>query len=156
VEIQFVSVGERMPAWVQAGFGDYAKRFPRECRLTLREVPLAKRGKTGHASQWREQEGERILAATSPADHVVALDLGGQLWTTEQLAGGIRRWMGAGARVSLLCGGPDGLSQACLDRAREVWCLSPLTFPHPLVRIMVAEQLYRAWSLLQNHPYHRA
>lgn len=156
MEIQFIAVGERMPTWVQAGYDDYAKRLPREVRLTLREVSLAKRAKTGHAAQWREQEGERMLAATAPSDHIVALDLGGQLWNTDQLAGALGRWMAAGSRISLLCGGPDGLSAQCLARAREAWCLSPLTFPHPLVRVIVAEQLYRAWSILQNHPYHRA
>jgi len=156
MEVQLVSVGDRMPSWVQAGYADYAKRLPREFRLTLRELSPAKRGKTGHAAQWREQEGERILAALAPADHVVALDLGGRMWSTEQLASAIQRWLAAGDRVSLLCGGPDGLSAPCLARAREAWCLSPLTFPHPLVRVIVAEQLYRAWSLLQNHPYHRA
>lgn len=156
MEIQLLAVGDRMPAWVQAGYGEYAKRLPRECRLALREVPPSKRSKTGQAIQWREQEGERILAATSPSDHVVALDLAGQLWSTEQLAGALRRWMTVGSRVSLLCGGPDGLSAPCLARAQEAWCLSPLTFPHGLVRVIVAEQLYRAWSLLQRHPYHRA
>jgi 23S rRNA (pseudouridine1915-N3)-methyltransferase len=156
MEVQLVSVGDRVPAWVQAGYGDYAKRLPRGFRLTLREVAPAKRAKTGHVAQWREQEGERILAALTPTDHVVALDLGGRRFITKQLADAIRRWLAAGDRVSLLCGGPGGLSAPCLARAREAWCLSPLTFPHPLVRVIVAEQLYRAWSLLQNHPYHRA
>jgi 23S rRNA (pseudouridine1915-N3)-methyltransferase len=155
VEIQLVSVGDRMPGWVQNGYVEYAQRLPREFRLTLREIAPARRGKTGHAALWRENEGDRIMAAVGSSDHVVALDLGGKLWSTAQLAESMRRWMAAGSRISLLCGGPDGLSTGCLARAQEAWCLSPLTFPHPLVRVIVAEQLYRAWSLLQNHPYHR-
>jgi 23S rRNA (pseudouridine1915-N3)-methyltransferase len=155
MEVRLVSIGDRTPAWVRDGFLEYAKRCPREFRLTLREISAERRGKTGHPQLWREREGQRLLGELSPSEHVVALDLSGRLWSTAELAEAIGRWMSVGSRVSLLCGGPDGLSEGCLGRANEVWCLSPLTFPHPLVRVIVAEQLYRAWSLLQNHPYHR-
>ena len=155
MQIQLVSVGNRMPAWVCAGYEEYAKRMPRECELKLREVAPGKRGKNADIPRVIEDEGQRMLQAISTDDHVVALDLSGREWNTVQLSEVLTRWLGGGRNVSLLVGGPDGLSQSCLNRADERWCLSQLTLPHPLVRIVVAEQLYRAWSILQNHPYHR-
>lgn len=155
MQIQLVSVGNRMPAWVCAGYEEYAKRMPRECELKLREVAPGKRGKNVDIPRVIEDEGQRMLQAISTDDHVVALDLSGREWNTVQLSEVLARWLGGRRNVSLLVGGPDGLSQSCLNRADERWCLSQLTLPHPLVRIVVAEQLYRAWSILQNHPYHR-
>lgn len=155
MQIHLVAVGTRMPGWVTAGYEDYAKRLPRECELILREIPLAKRNKTGTIERCRAEEGERILAKLGQDDHVVALEVGGKPWSTEDLAGQLRNWLGSGRRVALLVGGPDGLSAACRARARELWSLSRLTLPHPIVRVVVAEQIYRAWSLLHNHPYHR-
>ena len=102
------------------------------------------------------EEGERILAAIPDNHHVVALDVKGKAWSTEQLAQQLAHWQADGRDVSLLVGGPDGLTDDCLQRANQRWSLSALTFPHPLVRIVMAEQLYRAWAVLQNHPYHRA
>jgi 23S rRNA (pseudouridine1915-N3)-methyltransferase len=155
MQIQLVSVGNRMPAWVCAGYEEYAKRLPRECELKLKEIAPAKRGKNADIARLIEDEGQRMLQAVSSNDHVVALDLSGRECNTVQLSGMLARWLEKGANISLLVGGPDGLSQACLDRANERWCLSQLTLPHPLVRVVVAEQIYRAWSILQNHPYHR-
>jgi len=144
-----------MPEWVTAGYEEYAKRLPRECELVLREIVPAQRGKSGHEARWIEEEGERILASLARDDFVVALEVGGKPWSTPQLAGQLAGWMQAGRRVALLVGGPDGLAEACRKRADQLWSLSPLTLPHPLVRIVVAEQIYRAWSILRNHPYHR-
>lgn len=155
MQIQLIAVGERMPGWVQSGFQEYAKRLPKECRLVLREIAPAIRGKSGSPPQWRQAEGERMLSALTVSDHAVALDVAGRPWSTEQLASGLERWLASARRVSLLIGGPDGLSEDCLLRADERWSLSALTFPHPLVRVIVAEQIYRAWSRLQGHPYHR-
>ena len=155
MQIQLISVGVRMPAWVKGGFMEYARRLPQECQLILREITPARRGKSANVAQWRGDEGARILAAVSENARVVALDVNGKLWTTHQLAETLQRRMNSGDRVSLLVGGPDGLSPPCLARADETWSLSPLTFPHPLVRVIVAEQIYRAWSLLHHHPYHR-
>jgi 23S rRNA (pseudouridine1915-N3)-methyltransferase len=155
VQIQLIAVGERMPGWVQTGFQEYAKRLPKECRLVLREIAPAIRGKSGGPSLWRQAEGERMLSALTGSDHAIALDVAGRTWSTEQLAASLERWLSSARRVSLLVGGPDGLSEDCLLRADERWSLSTLTFPHPLVRVIVAEQIYRAWSLLQGHPYHR-
>ncbi|MFW5446537.1 MAG: 23S rRNA (pseudouridine(1915)-N(3))-methyltransferase RlmH, partial [Methylophagaceae bacterium] len=130
--------------------------LPRDCSLHLHELAPAKRGKSGSAAQWMREEGERILAAIPNDHHVVALDVKGKTWSTEQLSQQLQNWQQDGRDVSLIVGGPDGLSEDCLKRANQTWSLSALTFPHPLVRIVMAEQLYRAWTVLQNHPYHRA
>lgn len=155
MQIQLVSVGNRMPAWVCAGYEEYVKRLPRECELKLREIAPGKRGKNPDIARLMMDEGQRMLQAVSTGDHVVALDLSGREWDTPGLSTTLARWLAGGRDVSLLVGGPEGLWSGCLDRANERWCLSRLTLPHPLARIVVAEQLYRAWSLLQNHPYHR-
>jgi 23S rRNA (pseudouridine1915-N3)-methyltransferase len=123
--------------------------------MTLTEVALARRGKTAAVSRLLEQEAGRMLAAVPKGSHVVALDESGRRFTTRDLAGRLERWIAAGRPVALMIGGPDGLAPACLDRADEKWSLSPLTLPHGLVRIVVAEAVYRAWSLLEGHPYHR-
>lgn len=103
-----------------------------------------------------QREGEAVLAAAGARDRVVALEVGGRPWSTEQLAEQLERWQLDGRDVSFLVGGPDGLAPECRARADQQWSLSPLTLPHPLVRILLAEQLYRAWSITRNHPYHRA
>ena len=144
-----------MPDWVQAGYGEYAKRLPRECALELKEIPLAQRGKNADITRAIEKESEAILAAIPLQERVIALDVLGKPQTTDSLADSLRNWQMQGGNTSLLIGGPDGLSADCLTRADHRWSLSGLTLPHPLVRIVLAEQLYRAWSLLNNHPYHR-
>ena len=154
--IHFICVGTRMPAWVQSGYEEYAKRLPGECALQLVEVPLGKRGKSMPAERAMAEEGERMLKAVPKGARVVALDVRGQGWSTEQLSTNLETWMGDGRPVALLVGGPDGLAAECLAQAEQRWSLSSLTLPHPLVRVVVAEQLYRAWSILRNHPYHRA
>jgi len=155
MQIQLLCVGNRMPAWVSEGYAEYAKRMPRECELKLKEIAPGQRGKNADIARAMAEEGQKMQAAISPADWVVALDLSGKEWSTPQLAQSLSRWLAEGRNVSLLVGGPDGLAPPCLARADERWRLSALTFPHPLVRIILAEQLYRAWSILHNHPYHR-
>ena len=144
-----------MPSWVQQGYDEYAKRLPRECELILKEIPAGKRGKNSDIARIVKEEGERMITAMPPSTHIVTLDLAGKPWTTPELALAMQRWLANGQSISLLIGGPEGLAEAVKPLARESWSLSKLTFPHPLVRIIVAEQLYRAWSLLHNHPYHR-
>lgn len=156
MKLNLLAVGQKMPQWVTEGYNEYARRMPRECQLILQEVVPAKRGKSGSSAQWIEEEGKRIRAALSGNDYIVALEVGGRNWSTEQLASQLKNWQSSGRDVSLLIGGPDGLSRECQQRAEQQWSLSSLTLPHPLVRIVVAEQLYRAWTVLQNHPYHRA
>ncbi|MFN5746891.1 MAG: 23S rRNA (pseudouridine(1915)-N(3))-methyltransferase RlmH [Methylococcaceae bacterium] len=155
MQILLCAVGQRMPGWVSEGYQEYAKRLPRECELVLREIAPGKRGKNADLDRARNEEGERILASLCRDDHVIALEVGGQAWSTEQLAGKLQHWLPSGQRIALLVGGPEGLSDACRARANQLWSLSALTLPHPLVRVIVAEQIYRAWSLLNKHPYHR-
>jgi 23S rRNA (pseudouridine1915-N3)-methyltransferase len=155
MQIHLISVGNRMPGWVKSGYDEYAKRLPRECELLLKEIPPGQRGKNCDVARIIKDEGERMATSIPAGSHIVALDLSGKSWTTPELAVSLNRWMESGKHVALLIGGPDGLADSVKSRASEFWCLSALTFPHPLVRIIVAEQLYRAWSILHNHPYHR-
>lgn len=155
MKIQLISVGKKMPNWVEQGYNDYAKRLPRECELILKEIPAGKRGKNSDISRIVKEEGKKMLAAISPRTHIVTLDIPGKPWTTAELSLNLKKWLESGQNVALLVGGPEGLADAVKSRAQQSWSLSKLTFPHPLVRVLVAEQLYRSWSLLQNHPYHR-
>ena len=124
--------------------------------LELVEIPMAHRGKNPDIPRLMQRESDAILAAAGSKDRVVALEVGGRPWSTEKLASQLESWQQDGRDVSFLVGGPDGLADACRLRADQQWSLSPLTLPHPLVRIVLAEQLYRAWSITRNHPYHRA
>ena len=144
-----------MPGWVNTGTAEYAGRMPPQCQLLIREIIAEKRTKNSDLNRIRQSEGEKLLAAIPDGNLVITLDVKGKPWSTEQLSQQLDAWMMSGRDVSLLVGGPEGLSSACLQRAEQSWSLSPLTFPHPLVRIVVAEQLFRAWSILTNHPYHR-
>ena len=144
-----------MPGWVQQGYDDYAKRMPKECTLILKEIAPGKRGKNSDISRIVRDEGERMINAIPANTQVVTLDIPGKRWTTPELSFALKRWIESGQNIALMIGGPEGLSDSVRDLARESWSLSALTFPHPIVRILVAEQLYRAWSLLNNHPYHR-
>lgn len=155
MRISIVTIGTRMPAWVEQGVEEYSRRMPRELGLQWKELPLAQRGKGTSPEQLREREGEQILKAVTPGDRVVALDVRGKSLSTPQLAKQLADWQMSGDNFSLLIGGPDGLSDPCLQRAERRWSLSDLTLPHPLVRILLAEQLYRAWTITVNHPYHR-
>lgn len=155
MKILLVAVGSKMPAWVQAGCDEYSKRLPRDLAPQLVEIPLGVRSKSTAVQEAMRQEGETILAAVPPAYTMVALDVRGKSWSTEQLADNLARWRMEGHNLAFVIGGPDGFSPACLERAQVRWSLSDLTLPHPLVRIVLLEQLYRAWTILQNHPYHK-
>ena len=145
-----------MPAWVNEGFREYARRMPRECTLKLNEISSGQRSRSKSPAMAREDEGRRILAALPGGNQVIALDVGGRSWRTQMLAEQMQKWMQGGRNLSLLVGGPDGLSLDCLQRAEQRWSLSDLTMPHTLVRVLLAEQLYRAWTVISGHPYHRA
>jgi len=155
MQIHLIVVGNRMPTWVSQGYEEFARRMPSECRLNLIEIPPAKRTKAADIKRLVRQEGERIMEALPKNVLVVALDVIGQQWRTEELAQQLDDWMQEGRDIALLVGGPDGLAPACREKADRSWSLSPLTFPHPLVRIIVAEQLYRATTILKHHPYHK-
>jgi len=153
VKFIVVAVGHRMPAWVDSGFAEYAGRMPREARIELAALKPAPRG--GPVKRVLDAEGERISSAL-PADCVkVVLDERGTLFDTMALARRIARWRETGRDVAFIVGGADGLADSVKKSADFVWSLSPLTLPHGLARVVLAEQLYRAHSILHNHPYHR-
>lgn len=155
MRVRLITVGGRMPDWVETAVEDYARRLPRELRLELIELPLALRGKNADIARARQQEGEKLLKAAGGAQ-LVALDERGESWSSEEFAAQVRRWQSGGGEIALLIGGPDGHAPEVLQRAQQRWSLSRLTLPHALVRVLVAEQLYRASTLMAGHPYHRA
>ena len=146
-----IAVGERMPAWVQDGYAEYARRLSRELPLQLVEIST----KSRDPARVNADEGAALLAAIPKGAHVVALDGRGKAWSSEDVAVQLARWRMLGKDLAFVIGGADGLAAAVLDRADQRWSLGPATLPHPLVRIVVAEQLYRAVTQLGNHPYHR-
>ena len=148
-----VAVGHRMPAWVDSGFAEYAGRMPREARIELAALKPAQRG--GPVKRVLEAEGERIFSALPAGCVKVALDERGTLFDTMALSRRMARWRETGRNVAFIVGGADGLAESVKASADFVWSLSPLTLPHGLARVMLAEQLYRAHSILHNHPYHR-
>jgi 23S rRNA (pseudouridine1915-N3)-methyltransferase len=147
-----IAVGDRMPSWVSDGFGEYVKRLSRELPITLTQVTA----KSRDPARAKAEEGLALLAAIPKNAHVVALDGRGKPWSSEELAEQLGRWRMLGKDVAFLIGGAEGFDAAVLERADQRWSLGPLTLPHPLVRIVLVEQLYRAASLLSHHPYHRA
>ena len=155
MRLSIIAVGGKMPTWVAQGVTEYERRMPRELKVQWREIPLVRRGRDTNPEMLRSKEGENILKAIATGDRVIALDVRGKSWSTGQLAEQLQHWQMSGDNYSLLIGGPDGLSEECLARAGQRWSLSDLTLPHPLVRILLAEQLYRAWTINANHPYHR-
>lgn len=155
MKLRIIAVGTRMPAWVEAGCAEYSKRLPTTHTPELQELAVAKRSTGKSLAQVIADEDQRMLAAIRPREHVVALDQGGKSWTTEQLAARWGDWQQQGDDVCLLIGGPDGLGPDCLKKASQRWSLSSLTLPHPLVRVLLFEQFYRAWSIQQGHPYHK-
>ncbi|OGI43452.1 MAG: 23S rRNA (pseudouridine(1915)-N(3))-methyltransferase RlmH [Candidatus Muproteobacteria bacterium RBG_16_65_31] len=155
MQIHIIAVGTRMPAWVEAGYGEYAKRMPRECRLVLREIPAGRRAKGADIARLVREEGARQLAAVPAGARVVALERTGRELDTGGLAAALERQLASGTDLALLIGGPEGLSEECRKRADETWSLSKLTLAHPVARVVVAEQIYRAWSIIKGLPYHR-
>jgi len=155
MKINLIAVGKKMPTWVDKGFQEYVKRTPKELSLNLMEVASIKNTKNLNVQQILTREGQKILAAIPANSYVVALDVRGKSFSTQELATQLQKWRENARDISLLIGGPEGLLDECLKRAEFRWSLSPLTFPHPLVRVIIAEQLYRAWTILAGHPYHR-
>ncbi len=155
MRLRLIAVGTKMPQWVSQGIDEYRKRLPPELKLEIKEIALGKRGKGADIKRAIRTEGQQMMAAIGERDRVIALDVKGKAWSTEKLAVELRDWQLQGDNISLLVGGPDGLAADCLQRADQRWSLSALTLPHPIVRIVLAEQLYRAWTINNNHPYHR-
>lgn len=149
------AVGHKMPEWINTGFGEYAKRMPREARIELVEIRPGSRTAGKSVVQIMEAEAGRILAALPAGCLRIVLDERGTQLATRQLAQKMREWMGGGRDVAFVIGGADGLHESVKSGAQQQWALSSMTLPHGLVRVLLAEQLYRACSLLHNHPYHR-
>ncbi len=155
MKARLIAIGEKPPDWVATGLREYQKRLAHWLPLELVEIAPGARGKGRDPDKARSEEGRRALAALPRDAWLVALDGSGKPWTSEQLAACLERWRGQGRDLAFAIGGPDGHAPALLTAAAETWSLGPLTLPHMLVRLLVAEQLYRAASLLANHPYHR-
>jgi 23S rRNA (pseudouridine1915-N3)-methyltransferase len=156
MKARLIAVGERAPAWVAEGFSEYQKRLSHWLPLELLEVTPGMRGKGRDAARATQDEGQRVIAALPKNAYVVALDGLGKAYSSEQLAQRLEFWRQQGRDIAFLIGGPEGHASEVMSSANESWSLGPLTLPHMLVRLLVAEQLYRACSLLANHPYHRA
>ncbi len=156
MKCRLIAAGTRLPDWISEGFREYQKRLRAPLVLELLEIPVAARRAGEDPQRAIAREGSNMLAAVGPKDYVVALEVAGQSMTTEQLSAWLAVRLREARPLALLIGGPDGLAQECLERADQGWSLSPLTLPHALVRVVVAEQLYRAMSMLAGHPYHRA
>lgn len=151
-----VAVGERAPDWVASGFSEYQKRLSHWLPLSLHEITPGLRGKGRDAARATADEGARVLAALPRQAHVVSLDGRGRNYSSEQLAQRLEAWRQGGKDLAFLIGGPEGHAAEVMTAANESWSLGPLTLPHMMVRLLVVEQLYRAASMLANHPYHRA
>jgi 23S rRNA (pseudouridine1915-N3)-methyltransferase len=164
MELSIVAVGTRLEPWLNDAFEHYRRRLPPHLRLRLEEVPSGRRTAArraaprgaGSTSGPVEEEGQRLLKRVRPDAYALLLDEKGRQFDSAALAKELGRWLQREPHVALLVGGPDGVSQACRARADATWSLSRLTLPHGLVRVLLAEQLYRAWTILQGHPYHRA
>ncbi|HYC35648.1 MAG TPA: 23S rRNA (pseudouridine(1915)-N(3))-methyltransferase RlmH [Usitatibacter sp.] len=155
MRVTILSVGHRMPGWVQEGYQEYTRRMPPEIRVELVEVKAEERGAGRSTQRARQLEGERLLAALPPGSSLLALDERGKAFTTQGLSVMLSGWMREGSHPAFAIGGADGLDDGVKERADKLLSLSALTLPHAMVRVVLAEQLYRAWTLLARHPYHR-
>src|SRR5688572_12795901 len=156
MRLRLLTIHSKLPAWVKEGYEDYRKRFPATFPLELIEIPAEKHSARMSIADIKKRESEKLIKMTKPEHRVIALDVKGELWSTEKLAAHLSDWQQEGKPLDFWIGGPDGIDKTFLEKADHRWSLSPLTFPHFLVRIILVEQLYRAISILQNHPYHRA
>jgi 23S rRNA (pseudouridine1915-N3)-methyltransferase len=155
MKIKLLAIGNKMPSWVNDAVSIYQKRLPKECALTIIELEMPKRNKNTSNTTLIAKETATLLNKIDQQDIVIALDERGEMWSTQQLAQKLESWLPTGQNICLIVGGPDGLSDELKNKAQYLWSLSRLTLPHPMIRPLVAEQLYRAWSIITNHPYHR-
>lgn len=155
LKINIISIGNKMPDWVNTGFKDYAKRLSKFSQLALIELPVAHRSKNNRLEQCKHAESLQIASKIKPSDYVIALDIHGKQHSTEDLAQYLDKLSLENSSISIIIGGPDGLDYSCFNRIDDKISLSKLTLPHPMVRVILAEQLYRTFSILNNHPYHK-
>lgn len=155
MQITLIAVGKNMPPWVTVGYLEYAQRMPSNYRVNLIEITAEKRGKNADTAKIIATEELKITASIPKDNYCIALDRIGKIADTKMLAKRLQTWHDNNQEICFIIGGPEGLSDAFLKNANEIWSLSAMTLPHPLVRIVLAEQIYRAWSITVNHPYHR-
>ncbi len=155
MHIRLLAVGDRQPTWVDDAFDNYAGRFPREWKFRIDRIATAKRSKNNKSRNAMEVEAEAFLTRIKSGEQVVLMDERGSQLTSQTLATRLSDWQADGRDLCFVIGGPDGVADACRQRADIIWSLSKLTLPHGLARVLFAEQMYRAWSLQNGHPYHR-
>ncbi|MGI9291088.1 MAG: 23S rRNA (pseudouridine(1915)-N(3))-methyltransferase RlmH [Gammaproteobacteria bacterium] len=155
MRITVLAIGTRMPAWVDEGVQDYLKRLPKHIDMSFKALPAAQRSSRISTDKLKEKEGEQILKALPEKAYTIALDEHGKQHTSSGWGKQLENWLAERSEVCFLIGGADGLADICRSRADEIWSLSDMTLPHALVRVVLAEQVYRAWTLTQGHPYHR-
>ena len=155
MKIHLLAIGHKMPAWVEQACEDYNRRLPPELRIHSVLLPLLKRGKNPDIKRIVRDESRKLLAAVPADSRLIVLDVLGKRLSTPGLSRQLENWMQNGQDISIVIGGPDGVSEELLAQAQQKISLSELTFPHTLIRVMLVEQLYRAWTILNNHPYHR-
>lgn len=155
MKIRILAVGHKMPGWIEAGYQEYARRMPADAALELVEIKPEKRAAGASTARIQKLEGERMLAALPAQATLIALDERGKQFTTAEFSEALARWMQEGRQPCFVIGGADGLDASIKDRSDLLLGISRLTLPHGLVRVLLAEQLYRAVSLLKGHPYHR-
>jgi 23S rRNA (pseudouridine1915-N3)-methyltransferase len=155
MQLVIAAVGHKMPAWIENGFGEYAKRMPSDCRIVLKEIKPVERSGSKTAETAMALERARIEATVPKGARIIALDEHGKDLTSVQLAQKLTQWQQDGGDVVFVIGGADGLDAEFKEKADMMIRISSLTLPHGMVRVLLAEQLYRAWSITQNHPYHR-
>lgn len=155
MRLLIAAVGQKMPRWVNDGYAEYQRRLPGHLKLEIAQVPLPRRSRNSDPCQLRQAEAAALQAALPQNCLSIALDMTGKQWTTRELAQRLVDWQRYGRDIGFMIGGPDGLAPDLVSSADHVWSLGPLTLPHPLVRVVLAEQLYRAWTITVGHPYHR-
>jgi 23S rRNA (pseudouridine1915-N3)-methyltransferase len=155
MQIQLINVAQKLPAWVDLACSDYLKRLPRELSLKLVTIPLPARKSQQSPARQQQRESELILGKLVAGSLNIALDERGEQWSSVDWSKSLQRWMFEFPRVNLVIGGPDGLSQDCIKACQHRVSLGRMTMPHALVKVVLVEQLYRAWTILQGHPYHR-
>ena len=155
MQIEIIAIGQNMPSWVDEACKIYQTRLPSNYSLKFKSLPVIKRSKSSNIPNIIKQESDTLLKAVSNNSYIIALDASGKLLSTEQMTKKIEDLKLSYSNISFIIGGPDGLSIGLKQKAHEIWSLSKLTYAHPVVRVVMAEQIYRCWSLSQNHPYHR-
>ena len=155
MQIDLIAVGKRMPTWIETAVKEYIKRLPKNIPFNLIEITPAIRSKNNNSENFKQQEQEKIETALSSNSIIIALDEKGKSISSQNLANQLQTWIDEQQHISLIIGGADGLSEPLKKKANQTWSLSTMTLPHGLVRVMLVEQIYRAWSITQNHPYHR-